>query len=55
MGGNLKYSQTCIKRSPLGQRRKIILRQGPLKRGSIHMKFPMTRQEKGDLIIQVIA
>jgi hypothetical protein len=34
---------------------KIILRQGPLKRGSIHMKFPMTRQEKGDLIIQVIA
>ena len=27
----------------------------PLKRGSINMKFSMTRQEKGDLLIQVTA
>ena len=25
----------------------------PLKRGSIHIKFSMTEQEKGDLLIQV--
>jgi hypothetical protein len=25
----------------------------PLKRGSIHMKFSMAGQEKGDLLIQV--
>jgi hypothetical protein len=29
--------------------------RGPLKRGSIHMKFYMTGQEKGDLLIQVTA
>ena len=52
MGGNLKYRQTCIKRSPLGQRRKNHFKTG---KGSIHMKFPMTGQEKGDLTIQVIA
>jgi len=27
----------------------------PLKRGLIHKKFPMTRQEKDDLLIQVTA
>ena len=27
----------------------------PLKRGSIHMKFSMTGQEKDDLMIQVAA
>jgi len=27
----------------------------PLKRGSIHMKFSMTGQGKGDLLIQVTA
>jgi len=27
----------------------------PLKRGSIHIKFSMTGQEKGDLLIQVTA
>ena len=27
----------------------------PLKRGLIHIKFSMTRQEKGDLLIQVTA
>jgi len=30
------YSQTCIKRSPFGQRKS------GLKRGSIHMKYSMT-------------
>jgi hypothetical protein len=35
------YSQTCIKRSPLGQRK--------IKRGSIHVKFSVTGQEIGDL------
>jgi hypothetical protein len=32
-----------------------INRQITLKRGSIHMKFCMTGQEKGDLLIQVTA
>ena len=40
------YSQTCIRRSPLGQR------ESGLKRGSIHIKFSMTGQEKCDLLIQ---
>jgi len=49
-------SQTCIKRSPLGQRKTGLLRQVTnLKRGSIHMKFSITGQEKGDLLIQVTA
>ena len=52
----LQYSQTCIKRSwPLGQRKCGLVRQGPLKRGSIQMKFSMTGQEKCDLLIQLTA
>ena len=43
------YSQTCIKRSPLGQRKD------GLKRGSIHMTFSMTGQGKSDLLIEVAA
>ena len=35
------------------QRISVLIR--PLKRGSIHMKFYMTGQEKGDLLIQVTA
>jgi hypothetical protein len=50
---NLKYSKTCIKRSPLGQRKSGLIR--PLKRGSIQMKFSMTGQENSDLLIQVTA
>ena len=42
----MKYSQTCIKRSSIGQRKSGHL---PLKRGSIHMKFSMTGQGKYDL------
>jgi hypothetical protein len=35
---------------------KVVFKERrPLKRGSIHMKFSMTRQEKGDLLIQVTA
>jgi hypothetical protein len=49
-------SQTCIKRSPLGQRKRDLIREvRPLKRGSIHVKFSMTGQEKGDLLMQVTA
>ena len=43
------HSQTCIKRSPLGQRKTGLIR------GSIHIKFSMTGQENGDLLIQVTA
>ena len=38
------YSQICIKRSPLEQR----------KSESIHMKISMTGQEKGDILIHLI-
>jgi hypothetical protein len=41
------YSQICIKRS-LWDKENVT-------RGSIHMKFYMTGQEKGDLLIQVTA
>jgi hypothetical protein len=44
LGAKCIYSQTCIKRSPLGQ-----------KRSSIHMTFSMTGQEKGHILIQVTA
>jgi hypothetical protein len=50
----LVYNQTCIKRSPLGQRKSGLIR-GYLLRGSIHVKFSMTGQEKGNLLIQVTA
>ena len=55
MGESVIYSHTCIKRSPLGQRKSVLIRQVTLKRGPIHMKFSMTGQEKGDLLIQVTA
>jgi hypothetical protein len=32
-----------------------LLDRWPLKRGSIHLKFSMTGQDKGDLLIQVTA
>jgi hypothetical protein len=48
------YRQTCIKRSPLGQRKSDLIKW-PLKRGSIHMELSMTEQEKDDLLIQVAA
>ena len=49
------YSQTCIKRSPLGQGKSgLLLKTGELlKRGSNRMKFSMTGQEKGDLLMQM--
>ena len=40
-----KYSQTCIKSSPLGQRNCGLYKTDDLLRGSIHMKFSMTGQE----------
>jgi hypothetical protein len=45
------YSQACIKRPLLGQRKSGLIRQVYLKSGSIHMKFSMTRQEKNYLLI----
>ena len=33
----------------------IVLDKGPLKRGSIHMKFTMKGQENYDILIQVTA
>jgi hypothetical protein len=49
------YSQTCIKSSPLGQRKCGCIRQVTFKRGSIHIKLSMTGHEKGDLLTQVTA
>jgi hypothetical protein len=51
----VKYSQTCIKRSPLGQRKSGLIRQVTSKRGLIHMEFSMIGQEKCNLLIQVTA
>jgi hypothetical protein len=45
------YRQTCIKRSPLGQRKSGLLRQVT----SYQMEFSMTGQEKVGLLIQVTA
>jgi hypothetical protein len=40
----------------LGQGKSVFFKTGAiLERGSIHMKFSMTGQEKGDLLIQVTA
>ena len=39
----------------MGQRKIVLIRQVTSQRGSIHMKFSTTRQEKGDLYIQVNA
>ena len=50
-----KYSQTCIKRSPLGQIKGSLINKWPLERGLIYMKFSLTGQEKCDLLIQVTA
>ena len=47
--------QTCIKRSSLGQRKNDPFKTGDFLRNSIHMKFSMTGQEKGDLLRQVTA
>jgi len=49
------HSQTCIKRSSLGQRKSGLIRQVTPSKRSIYMKFYMTRKEKGDLLIQVTA
>jgi hypothetical protein len=43
------YNQTCIKRSPLGQRKKRPYKTGDLLRDSTQMKFSMTGQEEDDL------
>ena len=45
-----------VLRGHLKDKEKVaIYDRSPLKRGLIHMKFSMTGQEKGDLLIQVAA
>jgi hypothetical protein len=45
-----------VLRGHLWNKEKVVFQDRlPLKRGSIHMKFSMTGQEKGDLLIQVTA
>jgi hypothetical protein len=56
---NLAFSQACIKRSPLRQRKSVIIIQVTFKRRLIHMKCLMTGNEKcqpfntGDCLIEV--
>jgi hypothetical protein len=49
------YSQICIKRSPLGQRKSDLIRQVTSKKrfNSYEVSYDKTR--KGDLLIQVTA
>jgi hypothetical protein len=43
-----------VLRGHLSDKEKVALYdRWPIKRGSIHMKFSMTGQENGDLLIQV--
>ena len=54
------YTETCIKRSPLEQRKVVFLDGLPLKRGSIHMKFLWQDKKKwcfktGDSLIEVMS
>ena len=43
-----------VLRGNLSDKEKVALYdRWPIKRGSIHMKFSMTGQENGDLLIQV--
>ena len=45
-----------VLRRHLWDKEKVVLQEKwSLKRGSIHMKFTMTGQEKGELLIQVTA
>ena len=48
-------SQTYIKRYLKEKEKVVSWDRWPLKKGSIHMKFSMTWQEKGNLLIQVTA
>jgi hypothetical protein len=56
---NNKHQHTVVKpvlRGHLWDKEKVALKdRWPLKRGSIHMKFSMTWQDKGELLIQVTA
>jgi hypothetical protein len=48
------FGQYSQKRGILWDKEKMVfLDKWPLKRGSIHMKFSITGQEKGDLLIQL--
>ena len=49
------YSQTCIKWSPVKQRKGGIEDRRPLKRDSIHMQIYITRQDKCVFLAQVTA
>jgi hypothetical protein len=51
----LIYKQTCIKRSPLGQRKSGLLRKVNSEKRFNSDEFFKTEEEKGDLLIQVTA
>ena len=48
------YNQTCIKRTPLGQRRNGLLRQVTSYKRFKSYEIVYNRRRKGDLLIQVI-
>ena len=51
-----QYTVKPVLRGHLWDKEKVALYdRWPLKRGSFHMKFSMTVQENGDLLIQVTA
>jgi len=53
---NSYYTVKPVLRGHIWDKEKVVLQdRWPLKRGSIYMKFSMTRQEKSDLLIQVTA
>ena len=54
--GNREYTAKPVLRGHLWDKEKVDFQdRWPLKRGSIYMKFYMTGQEKGDILIQVIS
>ena len=49
------FTTSTVKPVLRGTKKKWFLKIGDLLRGSIHMKFSMIGQEKGDLSMQVTA
>jgi len=56
LGGRIGYTVKPVLRGHLCDKEKMaLLDRWPLKRGSIHLKFSITGQDKGGLLIQVTA
>ena len=51
----LKTVKLVLRGHLWGKKKVVTEDRWSLKRGSIHLKFSMTGQEKGDLLIQVTA